>query len=397
MIAKAKAITHGCNAIRYALDKEKADVIKMNLLDDSLDATAVWAQMLIHRKRCEGLFGKHRPLTNDTIRIEISPARSETAGWTRQDWEKLVDDFIKAFDSIDLSAATGSPRSQSTNLAQSQYAVALHHDSKSGIDHLHLIANRVDNDGNINDDHMIHRRAMQAAAMVNVQRGWKQADDIQRENVNQVYTDCLETLRRMSRFSWSQYCEELEKLGYGILLKCDKTGQVHGYSVKKGNTTYKSSVLGPGRHLMPSQIEQTWRQLHRASEKRTDSYKDRLGQHEKGTASIQRPDVLYRISVSSNIMDVHLPYDIHTLINNAISPDDIPSNVSRTDVVSIAVVLFAGMIEAATNISSSCGGGGSSPSSDWGRDSKEDDREWALRCVRMAKMMSRPKRHGLKR
>ena len=120
MIAKAKSIKHGCNAIRYAVNKKKADVIRMNLLGNALDATAAWAQMLIHQKHCDGMYGRHRSLTNNAIRIEISPARYETVGWTRQDWENLIDEYLQAFDSIDLSATTNDPNSKRTNIAHSQ-------------------------------------------------------------------------------------------------------------------------------------------------------------------------------------------------------------------------------------------------------------------------------------
>lgn len=397
MIAKAKCITHGYSAIRYALDKEKAKVVRMNLLGTALDASAVWSQMQIHQKRCEGMYGQRRPLVNNAIRIEISPARGDTESWTTQDWENLVDDFIKAFDSIDLSAVTKDQRFKCTNLAHSQYVVALHRDSKSGIEHLHLIANRVDADGHVNDDHMIHRRAMQAAAMVNVKRGWKQSESVRQEKISHVRNDCLDVLRGMARFSWERYCDELKKRGYEIRLKRDSSGQVRGYSLKMGNTTYKSSELGPGRHLMPSRIERTWGILHIAPNKNNDSDRDVVKQQENGGRTAQMPYVKYSLNIDSDIMDVHIPADINSLIINEISTNDYSSVAAMIDVVHIAVALFVGMVGAATSISSSCGGGGSSPDSDWGRNPDDDDREWARKCARMALLMARPRRRGLRR
>ena len=36
MIAKASTISHGANAIRYSVNKEKADIVKANFLPDDI-------------------------------------------------------------------------------------------------------------------------------------------------------------------------------------------------------------------------------------------------------------------------------------------------------------------------------------------------------------------------
>ena len=51
-----------------------------------------------------------------------------------------------------------------TNIKNSQYVVSLHTDSKSGIPHLHIVANRIDNMGKTNDAHYIGERAVHAAS-----------------------------------------------------------------------------------------------------------------------------------------------------------------------------------------------------------------------------------------
>ena len=43
MIAKAKVISHGANAIRYSVDKDKAEMVKTNLLPDEI-AQQQWGQ-----------------------------------------------------------------------------------------------------------------------------------------------------------------------------------------------------------------------------------------------------------------------------------------------------------------------------------------------------------------
>ncbi len=54
------------------------------------------------------------------------------------------------------------------------------------------------------------------------------------------------------------------------------------------------------------------------------------------------------------------------------------------------MLLFAGYIDAATSMSESCGGG-STPSSGWGKKYDEDDSKYAHRCAQMAHSMSKPK------
>ena len=66
-------------------------------------------------------------------------------------WANLLLPYIR------LSAKSKRKSAKATNLKDSQYVVALHRDSKSGIMHLHIDANRIDIRGNVNDAHYIYR------------------------------------------------------------------------------------------------------------------------------------------------------------------------------------------------------------------------------------------------
>ena len=50
-------------------------------------------------------------------------------------------------------------------------------------------------------------------------------------------------------------------------------------------------------------------------------------------------------------------------------------------------LLFAGYVDAATSFAQNCGGGGSVPDPNWGRDKNEDYILWARRCFRKAREM----------
>ena len=221
MIAKAKVISHGANAIRYSVDKDKAEIVKTNLLPDDISQTAMWARMLALQKKFEDKLNRYHPLKRNMIRIEVSPSSEETQGWTIEDWQRLVDDFIREFDAVDLSAKSKRKSAKATNLKDSQYVVALHHDSKSGIMHLHIDANRIDMRGNVNDAHYIYERAMAAAAKVGQQRGWKDAQEVSRQNKEAITNDCLSVLTKMPYFDWGLYTKCLTQMGYDVKLQSD--------------------------------------------------------------------------------------------------------------------------------------------------------------------------------
>ena len=121
MIAKARAISHGANSMRYVVNKDKADIIKLHLLPDNVTAESLWSRMLLHQVKFLG--ERSKAIKNNMIRIEVSPTFEETKGWTNADWEKLADDFIREFDSIDLSKGTKRAKDRHTNLHNSQYVV----------------------------------------------------------------------------------------------------------------------------------------------------------------------------------------------------------------------------------------------------------------------------------
>lgn len=400
MIAKAKAISHGANSMRYVVNKDKSDIIKLHLLPDNVAAESLWSRMLLHQAK---FLGEHsKAIKNNMIRIEVSPTSKETKGWTNADWEKLADDFIREFDSIDLSEKNKCAKDRHTNLRNSQYVVSLHRDSKSGILHLHINANRIDNNGNINNDHNIHIRAMATANNIAKRRGWVQASDISMQNKQEITNACMDALRSMDRFDWNDYVERLKQKGYDVLLQKDSQDVVRGYSIKKGYSTYKSSSLSKGRNLMPSKIEATWNELHKDVLKQDNAD---MENHVKNiSAELQtannamcrncnghqhQPFVHHSINWNYRNYEINIPLNVNDILMQDVSLPE--NNVFATinDLQQTAVLLFAGYLDAATLMSESSGGGGSTPDG-WGRDKDEDDLEWARRCARMASYMCRP-------
>lgn len=404
MIAKAATISHGANATRYSVDKDKADVIKVNLMPDDISPTAMWSRMTALQKLYEPRLTRHHPLKNNAIRIEISPTREETADWTLYDWKNLVDDFIREFDAIDLSRRAKRESAKATNLMGSQFVATLHRDSKSGILHLHINANRIDMNGNVNDAHFIYERAMAAAAKINQQRGWTDSMVVSRKNKDKIAADCRSVLLSMPDFDWGIYERKLLNLGYEVKLKRDNTGIVRGYTIKIGNSIYKSSEIGKGRVFMPSKIRDTWAKLHKENTVVMTNGDAQLQQPRTTTNHLPTMDKAIQI----NHFDFHTDEYHHYPVNiSAKALDVIDRNVSLgdgnvfatiDDVRKTALLLFAEYLDAATTVAAQSGGGGGGQVSGWGKDKDEDELEWARRCALMANRLCRPsKKHGWRR
>ena len=137
MIAKAKAIAHGINAIRYitgeSMNKkhpEKIYRVLDNLLPSQLDTMGIWNSMQLTLSR-------FKPIKNSVIRIELSPSAEHTRFFDIEDWQKLWQDFAAEFDKQVYTDKNGKACSSPTHLANSKYTVWLHTESQGGVPHLH--------------------------------------------------------------------------------------------------------------------------------------------------------------------------------------------------------------------------------------------------------------------
>ena len=196
----------------------------------------MWDEMVLHQSMFKQRYAK-KPIELTSIRFELSPSEEEARNWTMEDWRRFLDEFIREMDGISKVNHIGKKKGKAatsvkpTNIANSQYFAALHRDSKSGIPHLHLVVNRIDMDGNLNDVKFIGERAVMAAKAINQRHGWKDAMDIRQERIAEVTKACMDVLRSMPFFDWDEYADRLRAKGYDIELIRDKNGQgrVHGF------------------------------------------------------------------------------------------------------------------------------------------------------------------------
>ena len=269
MIAKAKSISHGINALNYITGvsankkhPERIFHICDSFLPPGIDPLGIWNSV-----RLDSLC--HPRMRNNLIRIEISPAKEHTRNFTPEDWKQLWLDFVAEFDRQEMKGKNGRWLSPRTNLAGSKSTVWLHLESDSGIPHLHAVVSRLDENGNINNDSNIHLRAQRAAERVARKRGWQTAANIHDINRQTVSRDCLDVLGKMGKWSLDDYFARLEAKGYDVKIRKDDKGIVRGYILKKGNAKFKASELGKGRNLMASKLEGTWKKLHDTQNQQT--------------------------------------------------------------------------------------------------------------------------------
>ena len=93
------------------------------------------------------------------------------------------------------------------------------------------------------------------------------------------------------------------------------------------------------------------------------------------------------MSVGGKNYSIAMPVDAYKAMKESIeSPDE---SVPFENVLNVAMLLFMNYVDAATTISESCGGGGSTPSN-WGKDDDEDERERARRYAQHANWLCKP-------
>ena len=201
----------------------------------------------------------------------------------------------------------------------------------------------------------------------------------------------------MDKFSWQQYELELAKRGYQVHLQKNDDGKVYGYSIKRGNSNYKSSVLGVGRNLTPSKIEATWAKLHQ-QERKSEPTKSIPQQTRTADLTPISLPVINHYDIATDeyhSYHVEIPDAADNIIRQECSLEETHPLAKIEEIQHTALLLFAGYMDAATSIAVSSGGGGSDTGG-WGRDKDEDELEWARRCARMANSMCK-RRRGLRR
>lgn len=278
--------SHGHNAINYAMNKKADDGRKPefissanmpwdNIFGDPIEPRAVWDYMKMRQKNCG------RKIEDPFFHIELCPSKEESAGFTKSDWIKLIDDSIRNLSTPFVSKRRG--KIKGWDIKNSQWVACLHTDTDKP--HIHLILNRITEENKVLDDTQYKDRAKQAANRLAVERGWTKAESVGErdgaERKNRIHKDAIDVLACMNKFNLERYFEGMRSRGWIIDAKYDSKGICRGYSV--GERLFKvdgslsstilvqSSKLGFGRDLMVSKLQGTWNILHRPQIQRIDN------------------------------------------------------------------------------------------------------------------------------
>ena len=410
MIAKAKSISHGIRAMLYVSGEsrnkkhpEKITRICDNFMPQGMDASGIWTEMKFATM--------DRPdIKNNVIRLEISPAMEHTGDFTV--------DFAAAFDKQEILNDDGEVIPVPTNISGSKSSVWLHREAKSGIPHLHAVVCRIDENGDINNDHAIHIRAHRAAEQVARQRGWTTAKHIHESRIPQVSEDCMEALRELDEWSWEGYAEKLAAKGYELHLRKDKKDVIRGYVLHKGSSRFKGSELGKGRNLTASRIERTWEKLHPGQAEQesptpkqpvitTPNPSVHTESEQKPQADAGRNNPVYEyytewqpdrlrteFEYAGKNYDRYIPEKVLDCLNNEF---DFRELANWQALQNLAIAFFT-LVASPYGEVSGGGGGGSQSDLKWGRDPEEDEIEFMRRCAREAShRLGLQKKSGMKR
>ena len=219
-----------------------------------------------------------------------------------EQWDRFCRDCVKVLDSTDykqevvrdkdgypvIDKRTGRPKvkvsGKRTMLAKSQYIATVHFDT--GKPHVHIVANRLTMDGQMQDTHKCKERAKMAADIIAERYGWVKAEERTNHRMERIHDAAMKVLKEMDAWDIETYFAEMRRNGFEVEPTYDSQGVCRGYSIGEklydldGNYSstvmYKASAkkFGHGRDLTVSKLYGTWQKLHPETEAlRTDSYR----------------------------------------------------------------------------------------------------------------------------
>ena len=309
MVIKMETIdgAHAANAISYVLDKEKArkenkpvflaaNNIELNPLTGKPYSPV---EVLMDMQLLQAA-SKHRA-EKPFWRIELCPPKEGCLDWTMTQWDRFCRDCVKVLDSTDyktevvkdkdgypvIDKKTGKPKikvsGKRTMLGKSQYIATVHFDT--GKPHVHIVANRLTMDGQMQDTHKCKERAKMAADIIAERYGWVKAEERTNHRMERIHDAAIKVLKGMDAWDIEAYFAEMRRNGFEVEPTYDSQGVCRGYSIGEklydldGNYSstvmYKASAkkFGHGRDLTVSKLYGTWQKLHSETEEIRTEYR----------------------------------------------------------------------------------------------------------------------------
>ena len=218
MIAKAKSCVGGTALFGYVVDKKKGYELERNNLSGEKASELYRSMRVIQNQnlRCR----------NNTISVVLSPEKSDGKAMTNQQWSSLTTRFLSAL---------------GINEKEAQYISFIHTEKEHR--HVHIILNRVNDDGSLIKDHFIGKRAQHIAHRVAKEMNLKSAREIKEQKEKDAKTIlkdfreefCIahKLVKNQYPKSLQSYCNLMSEYHFEIIPFVNKQGQIQGFKVKK--------------------------------------------------------------------------------------------------------------------------------------------------------------------
>ncbi|GHT68646.1 hypothetical protein AGMMS50239_34140 [Bacteroidia bacterium] len=232
MIAKAKAISHGKEAINYALREGKMGIFLCSNLIASNNSAEILKEFEMtqrYNERCKNKF----------LRFEIGIAPQDESKLTKQDLRIICREFAKAM-----------------GLQDNQWFACTHKDTD--ILHIHLIANRISIDGAVYQTDFVSNRASKTAEELSRKMGLTIANEVGRKkqyNKQSMSPERYEIKKRLQDIAYREFrntayktpknfIDALKKQGIIVEPVRNKQNKIYGIRFQYEGQTFKASEIG---------------------------------------------------------------------------------------------------------------------------------------------------------
>ncbi|MCP3680101.1 MAG: relaxase/mobilization nuclease domain-containing protein [bacterium] len=222
MIGKAKSISHGGKTIDYALKREDGYVLDKNYVIGDTGKEIKSEFSLVYDKGSK--------VQNREISFVLSPEPSDGANLSDEKLREISQEFMS-----------------NMGLSEHQYVAVVHEDKAHK--HLHIVANRVNLEGNCYNDRFIGKKAQMQADLVAQSHGLIRAREIERMKKEQLKSlkkelrNVFKAVLSKKPQSFEEYTQLMAKDSVKVLPSVNKQGKMQGYRLEfKGENLKASSV-----------------------------------------------------------------------------------------------------------------------------------------------------------
>ncbi len=233
MIGKAKSCVGGFSIFNYVVDDEKGiELLRNNLCGET--PVELFQEMKI-------LQNLNQKANNKLISLVLSPHISDGENLSKKQLENITKEFLK-----DLEI----------NLENSQFIAFLHTEKRHR--HIHILLNRVDENGKLFQDHHIGKKAQWSAHRVAEKNGLisakqiridkiKASEDLKSDYKNlrkELYQKHLKVMESKP-MTMEKYLAEMLKKNIKFIPTINKQGELQGFRVRnmENQTEMKASEI----------------------------------------------------------------------------------------------------------------------------------------------------------